>query len=126
MTKCIGTLAYCFIFAVITILGHDALAGTGQKQTPSAKRADHTTPARQKQTSARSKGPKSAPGTDKRGKRTAGKVSQPDVAQIPIPRSKPAPPLTGDLGAVKQALEFVRKGQTGEATVIENMLDDEV
>ena len=48
------------------------------------------------------------------------------MAQIPIPSPKPAPPLAGDLGAIKQALEFVRKGQTGEATAVENMLDDEV
>ena len=48
------------------------------------------------------------------------------MAQIPIPSPKPAPPLTGDLGAIKQALELVRKGQTAEATVVENMLDDEV
>jgi soluble lytic murein transglycosylase len=53
-------------------------------------------------------------------------VGRADVAQIPIPSPKPAQPLAGDLGAIKQAFELVRKGQTGEATVIENMLDDEV
>ena len=49
-----------------------------------------------------------------------------DVAQIPIPSPASPAKLTGDLGAVKQALELVRKGQTAEATVVENMLDDEV
>ena len=132
MIKHFGTLTYCFTFAVLTILthhilAHDALAATGQKQTSSVKHANDAIPPRGKQASGTPKGPKSAHGTnDKRGKRTAGKVGRADVAQIPIPSPKPAPPLTGDLGAIKQALELVRKGQTAEATVIENMLDDEV
>jgi soluble lytic murein transglycosylase len=132
MIKHFGTLTYCFTFAILTILAHhilahEALAATGQKQTSSGKHANDATPARGKQAPGTPKGPKSAHGTnDKRGKRTAGKVGRADVAQIPIPSPKPAPPLPGDLGAIKQALELVRNGQTAEATVVENMLDDEV
>src|SRR3954469_1249641 len=52
---------------------------------------------------------------------TPGAVAPTHRKQAP----KPAPPQTGDLGAVKQALEFVRKGKIGQATVVKNMLDDE-
>jgi soluble lytic murein transglycosylase len=127
MIKRFRTVTYYFTFAILTILAHAALAATGQKQTSSGKHADYAAPARQKQASATAKGPKSAHrANDKAGKRTAGKVGRADVAQIPIPSPKPAQPLAGDLGAIKRAFELVRQGQTGEATVIENMLDDEV
>jgi soluble lytic murein transglycosylase len=39
---------------------------------------------------------------------------------------KPTSPLTGDLGAVKQALEFVRKGKIREATIVKYTLEDEL
>ena len=36
----------------------------------------------------------------------------------------PAPPLTGDLAAVKNAIDLARKAKTGEATAIEKTIDD--
>jgi soluble lytic murein transglycosylase len=125
MTKRFGALAYVFTFAILAVFAHDAVGATRQEHAFTGKHADHATPPRHKQASEKSKGSNRAHRTtEKGGKPQARDISRTDLAQIPMPR--PAPPLAGDLGAIKQALELVRKGQTGEATVVENMLDDEV
>ena len=127
MTQRFGALTYVFAFAVLAILTCDAVAATHRKQASGGKRVDTATAARHKQTSAKPKGTKNAHGTnDKTGKRQAEKISRADVTQVPIPPPRPAPPPSGDSAAVKQALELVRKGKTGEATVVKNMLDDQV
>ena len=126
MTQRFGALTYLFTFAIFAISTHCAVAATHHKQTSGGKHAEAATGAGHKQASAKPKGAKSAHVTnDKPGKRKARKNGRADVAQVPNPLPKPAPPQTGDLGAVKQALEFVRKGKIGEATVVKNMLDDE-
>jgi len=125
MTQRFGALTYLFTFAIFAISTHCAVAATHHNQASGGKHAT-ATGAGHKHASAKPKGAKSAHVTnDKRGKRKARKNGRAGVAQVPNPLPKPAPPQTGDLGAVKQALEFVRKGKIGEATVVKNMLDDE-
>lgn len=126
MTQRFGALTYVFTFAIFALFTYDAVAATRHKQASGAKRADAASSSKHKQASAKAKSGKSARQNDKHGKRQAGKKGRGSVAEIPTPPVKPAPPLPGDLGAVKQALELVRKGKTGEATAVKNMLDDTV
>jgi soluble lytic murein transglycosylase len=52
----------------------------------------------------------------------ARRKSAPSV-EVP-PQSAAASPLSGDLAAVKTAIDLVRKGKTGEATVVEKAIGD--
>jgi soluble lytic murein transglycosylase len=126
MTRRCGMLPYLFTFAIFAIPTHCAAAASQHKQSPGAKHAEAATGAGHKHGSAK---PKSAKSTnvanDKPAKPKVRKKDRAGVAQVPILPPKPVPPLTGDLGAVKQALDFVRKGKIGEATVVKNALDDE-
>ncbi len=49
---------------------------------------------------------------------------EPSVAVDKPAQSVAAPPLSGDLAAVKQAMDLVRKGKPGEATIIEKAIGD--
>ena len=125
MTQRCGVLPYLFTFPIFAIPTHCAAAATQHKQMSGAKHAEAATDAGHKQASAKPKAAKSADvANDKSAKRKPKKRGRADVAKVPIPSPKPAPPLTGYLGAVKQALEFVRKGMNAEATAVKNTLDD--
>jgi soluble lytic murein transglycosylase len=126
MTRRCGVLPYLFTFAIFAIPAHCAAATSQHKQSSGAKHAEAATGAGHKHGSAKLKSAKSTNvANDKPAKRKARKKDRAGVAQVPILPPKPVPPLTGDLGAVKQALDLVRKGKIGEATVVKNTLDDE-
>jgi soluble lytic murein transglycosylase len=125
MTRRCGVLPYLFTFAIFAVPTHCAAAATPHKQMAGAKHAEAATGTGHKRASAKPKSTKSADAAnDKPAKRKARKNGRADIAKVPTPSPKPAPPLTGDLGAVKRALEFVRKGKNAEATAVKNMLDD--
>jgi soluble lytic murein transglycosylase len=126
MTKRFGALAYVFAFAILAVFAHDAVGATRQQHAFTGKHADHATPPRHKQASEKSKGSNRAHRTtEKGGNPQARDIGRTGLAQIPIPLPRPAPPPAGNLGTLKQAIELVRKGKTGEATTLKNMLDDE-
>ena len=89
---------------------------------------DATALARQKQT----RHAKAHEATGARHHRNAGPEKRGHVAHVDAARRKSAPsvdaaaapPLSGDLAAVKNAIDLARKAKTGEATVIEKTIGD--
>src|SRR5215204_1978221 len=118
MTQRFGALTHLFTFAIFALSTHCAVAANHQ-QTSGGKHAEAAPGAGHKQTYAKPKGANSAHVSDnKLGKRGARKNGRVDVSQVPTPLPKPAPPQTVYLGALKQAMQFVRDGKIGEATVV--------
>jgi soluble lytic murein transglycosylase len=124
-------LTCLFSFAALATHSSDAAALTRHKQVAHPKRADAATDSKRKQSPKRSKTAIAAavPMPVPRPVDT----SAPVAAAVPVPVPRPvdtpaaaaaAPALSGDLAAVKQALELVRKGKTGEATTIRNSISD--
>ena len=118
MNQRFGALTCFFTFAMLGVLSNDAVALSRHKQVQRPKQANAATAVGHKRDSAR---PKSGP-----------------AAHIAAARRKPAPPidapaptaaaspLSGDLAAVKQAIDLVRKAKTGEATGIKKSISDPV
>jgi soluble lytic murein transglycosylase len=104
----------CFVaLAVFASPASDATALTRHKQTHHAKKAHAATGVRHQRHAAHKKPKEIA-------------AARPTSAPSPdAPAAVPeAPALSGDLAAVKNAFELVRKGKAGEATAIEKTIDD--
>jgi soluble lytic murein transglycosylase len=102
-------LTCLFALAMLTAFSSDALALTRQKQTHHAKKPD----AGRKHHAAHKKSKHAA---------TARRKSAESIdASAP---AATATPLTGDLAAVRQAIDLVRKSKTGEATAIGKTIGD--
>ncbi len=95
--------------ALLTAFSSDAIAVARHKQTHHAKKAD----AGRKHQAAHKKGKHAAAARRKSAKST----------DAPAPAATAAP-LSGDLAAVRQAIDLVRKGKTGEATAIGKTIGD--
>jgi soluble lytic murein transglycosylase len=107
-------LTCLFTLATLAALSSDALALGRHKQTPHAKMAQEATGERHHV--ALKKLAHAAHVAAARRK------SAPSVDELP---QRPAvPPLSGDLAAVKNAIDLVRKAKTGEATAIEKTIGD--
>src|SRR5712691_10418240 len=116
MNRRFGPLTCCLTLAMLTALSSDAIALARHKQTHHARKPDATTKASHHRHSALKK--------------------RRHAVHVAAARRKPAPsidgpaqtaaasPLSGDLAAVKQAIDLVRKAKTGEATVIEKTIGD--
>ncbi len=104
-----------FALAIFAGLSSDALALSRHKETHHAKKAD---------ASARTRHPhKSAARKDKRHD-VAGARTKSAPSSDGSPQQATAVPLTGDLAAVRQAIDLARKGKTGEATTIASSIGD--
>src|SRR2546427_1544333 len=101
---CLSALAFLAAFS------GDAVAPPRHKQTHQAKQAD----AGRKHHAAHKKGKHAAQAARR-------KSAKPADAPAPAPT---AAPLSGDLAAVRQAIDLVRKGKTGEATAIGKTIGD--
>jgi soluble lytic murein transglycosylase len=99
--------------ALLTALSSDALALARHKQVHHGKKAD----AGHKRHAALKKGRHAAHDAAARRK------SAPSTEASSAPAATPAP-LSGDLAAVRQAIDLVRKSKTGEATAIEKTIGD--
>jgi soluble lytic murein transglycosylase len=130
MNQRLPALTCLFCCAMLAAASSDAAALTRHKQVAHPKRADATADSKGKQR------PKS-----KTAVATAVPlpVARPvdtpaPVEAVPLPVARPAdtsassaaPALSGDLATVKQALELVRKGKTGDATAVKNSISDPV
>src|SRR5258708_2475818 len=118
MNQRFQALTCFFALAMLAAFAQDAGARSVTKQVRGARRADAATAAGHKRHSARRKGGSAAHVAAARRK--------------PAPRiDAPAPvaaasALSGDLAAVRQAFDLVRKGKIGEATGIKKSIGDPV
>ncbi len=106
----------CFSIAMLFALSNDAVAHARHKQIQHARKADASTASHHQRKSALRKGKHAVHAAAARRKpaRTV------DVADPPAA----APQLSGDLAAVRQAIDLTRKAKTGEATAIEKTIGD--
>ncbi len=104
----------CFSLAMLVALSNDAFALARHKQVQHAKKADTASGAGHRRNSA----------LNKKGKHAATARHKPAPSVDNPPQTAAAAPLSGDLAAVKQAIDLVRKVKTGEATTIEKTLTD--
>ena len=103
----------CFLaLALLAALSSDATALARYKQTRDSKKAHEATGARH---------PRNA-GLRKRGHMLD--VAAPPRKSALAVDAAAASPLSGDLAAVKNAIDLARKAKTGEATVIEQTIGD--
>jgi soluble lytic murein transglycosylase len=101
-------LTFAFALAVLGGASSDALARTQHKQVQHSKKQSAAGSARHHQKSAAKKA--------RHGERVAKELQETPPA--------PNPALTGDLAIVKNAIDLVRKGKTGEATALEKTVAD--
>jgi soluble lytic murein transglycosylase len=106
-----------FAFAVLAALSNDALARARHKQVHHAKKADAASGVGHHRKSA-----------VKKGKHAVHAAARHKLAPSGDKPAEPAAasPLSGDLAAVKQSIDLVRKAKTGEATVMEKTIGDPV
>src|SRR6202022_4082800 len=100
--------------AMLAALSSDAIAHARHKQTAHAKKAHETT--RERHHAALKKRAHAAHVAAAR-RRSTPSVDEP-------PQRPAVPPLSGDLAAVKNAIDLGRKAKTGEATAIEKTIGD--
>ena len=117
MNQSFRALTYVFGFAMLAALSNDAVARTRHKQVQRPRGADATVGAAHTRNSAKKTG-------------HAARVAAARHKSSPS-HDRPAPTveasaLSGDLAAVKQAIDLVRKVKTGEATVVKNTIGDPV
>jgi soluble lytic murein transglycosylase len=105
-------LTCLFALAMLTAFSSDAVAAARHKQTHQAKKPD----AGRKHHAAHKKGKHAAHSAAARRKSAKSKDTSAPAAT--------ATPLTGDLAAVRQAIDLVRKAKTGEATAIGKTIGD--
>ena len=115
MNRRFRPLTCFFTFAMLAALSNDAVALARHKQIH-LKKADAATRVGHKRHSALRKG-RHAVHVAAARRKPAPSIDAPAPAAA-------AAPLSGDLAAVKQAIDLVRKAKTGEATVIKKSIGD--
>jgi soluble lytic murein transglycosylase len=104
-----------FSFAMLVAFSNDAVALGRHKQVQHARKADAAAGGHHRNAAL------------KKGKHAAHEAAARHKPAPPVekpPQAAAASPLTGDLAAVRQAFDLVRKGKTGEATIIEKTIGD--
>jgi soluble lytic murein transglycosylase len=114
MNQRFGPLTCVFSLAMLAALPSDASAHARHKQVDRDKKADaagksgHRRDAEQK--------------NDKKEKHAARSARHKSEPHVKADEAAETPPLSGDLAAVKNAIELVRKGKTSDATVAEKAI----
>jgi peptidoglycan lytic transglycosylase len=112
MNRRFRALSCFFAFATLAALSDEAAALPRHKTAQHPKRAHEASGASHKRNAGRPK------------TKVAAEPHKP-APSIEAPRPTTATaPLSGDLAAVKQAFELVRKGKTGDATTIKNTISE--
>jgi soluble lytic murein transglycosylase len=121
MNQRFGPLTCFLSMAMLAALSSDASAHARHKQIEHAKKTEKKT--EKKTDTARKTGPhrEAAHKKDKHAGHAARHKSEPHVKAS---ESAEMPPLSGDLAAVKDAIDLVRKGKTADATAAEKAIGD--
>ncbi len=117
MNQRFGPLTCFFSLAMFAAFSSDASAHARHKQIEHAKKADAASKPGHHREAAHKKEHKK----DKHAVHTARRKSEPHVK---APETAETPPLSGDLAAVKDAIDLVRKAKTTEATAAEKTIGD--
>lgn len=116
MNQRFGPLTCFTALAMLAALSSDALALARPKPIQQAKKADAAGKAGPHRNVALKKAKHAVHAAAKRRKPEPSVKAAPEVAE--------APPLSGDLATVKQAIDLVRKAKTGDATTIEKTITE--
>jgi soluble lytic murein transglycosylase len=108
MIQAFRPLTCFFALAMAAGLSTDASALARHKQIQHAKKADAATGSRHQ----------------RKAELKRGKHAVKTAASHPTSQAAITPPLSGDLAAVKNAIDLARQGKTGEATTIEKSIGD--
>ena len=109
MNQCLRPLTCFFTLAMLAAFSSDATALARHKQIQHARKSHEAAGARHHKKAA----------LKKRKHAVLAAARRKPAAPINVPPQTPAvSPLSGDLAAVKQAIDLVRNARTGEATVI--------
>jgi soluble lytic murein transglycosylase len=119
MNRRFRPLTCFFSLAMLVALSDDAVARTRHKQLQHAGKANAATKVGHQRHAANNKKSKHAAHVAAARHKPAPPVDKPA-------QTATAAPLTGDLAAVKQAIDLAREGKTGEATSIEKVIGDPV
>ena len=116
MNRHFGTLTCFSTLAMLAAFSSDAIARANHEKIPHTRKAEAPTRAGHQRNSELKKGRHAA--------HVAAARRKPAVS-IDVPaQTAAAPPLSGDLAAVKQAIGLVRKAKIGEATAVEKTIGD--
>jgi soluble lytic murein transglycosylase len=115
MNRHLHSLSYVISLAVVAVFATDAVARGSQKHPP-AKKAGHEAVARHQRHAETKK--------NKHAAHTASAKRESSRSSEPLPQSVTASPLSGELAAVKDAIDLARKGKMSDATAAEKTLSD--
>jgi soluble lytic murein transglycosylase len=110
-------LTYCFALAMLAAFSSDGTALAGHKPMQHGKNAHASKPGHQRLSALKK-------GRHEKDKRAAHAAAAHKPAPSGDEPPAAAPQLSGDLAAVKQAIELVRKSDLGGASAIEKTIDD--
>jgi soluble lytic murein transglycosylase len=115
MNQCLRPLICFFTLAMLAAFSSDAIALARHKQIQHARKSHEAAGARHQKKAA----------LKKRKHAVLAAARRKPAAPITVPPQIPAAsPLSGDLAAVKQAIDLVRKAKTGDATAIEKTIGE--
>ena len=115
MNQCLRPLTCFFTLAMLAAFSSDATALARHKQIQHARKSHEAAGARHHKKAA----------LKKRKHAVLAAARRKPAPPINVPPQTPAvSPLSGDLAAVKQAIDLVRNAKTGEATVIEKTIGE--
>ncbi len=116
MNQRFGPLTCVFSLAMLAALPSDASAHARPKQVDHDKKADAAGKSGHHREAAHKK--------DKKEKHVARSARHKSEPQVKADEAMETPPLSGDLAAVKNAIELVRKGKTSDATAAGKAIGD--
>jgi soluble lytic murein transglycosylase len=121
MNRRFGPLTCFLSVAMLAALSGDAAAHAGHKQTQPAKKADAASEAGHHRSAALKS---AALKKDKHAAHAERARRKPERSAKARPEAADAPPLSGDLAAVKDAMDMVRKAKSADAGTIEKTITE--
>ena len=113
MSRSFCSLSRFLALALLAVFSTDATARTNQKQQPAGKARE-----------AKAARPHASAAVGKHRHARHADVRKSKRSKETPPRKEAAPPLTGDLALVKEAIDLARKAKTEEATATRNRIAD--
>jgi soluble lytic murein transglycosylase len=115
MNQCLRSLTCLFAVATLALLSTEATAKAGHKQPQAKKTHEAKKESHQQRSASRDK--------QRQGKHADTKRKSKQAKKAP-PEKPAAPALTGDLAALKDAIDLARKAKTEDATAARNRIAD--